>query len=548
MSLTFDPHTATLDRLRQALPESHERTCRQASESFAAGEITFLNRTRSVSDPATVRPDDERIESLPRLWYLKLAGFEPVEWLVLGFDEPSTADGVAETIQTWLHEFAVEHPIGARPGYLRGAWTPYAVCHRILNLCLLGAWAGGLDEQLSTYLYKNLSFLSRNVERDVGGNHLVENGIALVAGGLAVSSPDTSFCQQGLDVLKQVTEQQFLSDGYHYERSPMYHLAVTDRLLLAVSLLSAGPADVPEWLRTTAEDAVAFIEHVTGPDGEIALLNDAVYGETHTPATYRRLADRLDLTGTTTPELDASGIVRRSLGPLSLLLDAGDSGPSGQLGHVHNDPATVLLWHENRPVLTDTGTFDYSPGERRRLARSVESHNTAAPRGVEPVTFGGRFLMDEPIETEVARTDQPLPTVTVRYETNGTVRYEHTRTLVEGPRWWLVHDAIDAPVDQIVSRLHTAPSIKVSIESAVSLRDGDRRVCVVTPSETAAVQRLETKYFPAFGVEQERVALELSSADTVSFFVSRQPLDRARVESADGSVSRIVVDGQEWSL
>jgi len=553
------PHEVDTARLREALSKADRERYRTRSDDFANGRVTFLNRTREIPDPAAVSPDDEFLSDLPRLWYLKLAGFEPVRWGVLGYDEPTESGEFAATIETWLEGCPRRESIASRIGYLRGFWTPYAVSLRIVTLCRYAGWIGGLPDRLVTFLYKNLLFLDDNVEWDVGGNHLFENGTALVVGGAAFPGYGDRFVVRGLDVLESAAETQFLDDGYHYERSPMYHLAVTTRLLTSLSVLRETDRDVPRWLRRVAARACAYLTYLCPPDGRIPLLNDSVFDEAERLDTVWEYACSVGIDADC--DIDVSDVSGRSDlywlsgDGLRMLFDAGDSGPAEQLAHTHNDPATVLVWRGGERVIVDTGTFNYQPGERRQTARSIRAHNTIQVGDAEPVAFGGRFHMAGAIDTTTAHVDSGEVTgVTVTYRAGRTGRYTHRRSCYEGSEWLLVWDEVDiegqieTEAPAYTNRLHAHPDVSIEGGSPVRFVHESGPELAVQPFNVDETSIRTAPYFPRFGVEWDREVLTLDIRTPHSGYVLTPKGVDAALDQKEGRPTELWIDGERHRL
>jgi hypothetical protein len=545
---TFDigPHGRNLQEIRDVLAEKERRLYRSRVEEFLDGSVSFLNRRREIKNPAKLQPEDPQIEELPRLWYLKLVGFEPLEWVTLGFGDVQSLTGSPNQLDQWVREAAKRHRVGSRLGYLRGYWTPYAVCLRIINLTRYAAWRGGVNQRVQEFLFKNLLFLQNHIEGDVGGNHLIENGAALVSGGLAFRDSGEQFVDRGIEVLQRAVHEQFLADGYHYERSPMYHLAVTERLLSVCSLLSKTERRIPDNLREATAEAHAFVEHLTEPNGvgDIPLLNDSVLGETLSAEACSQYGRDIGFAEKTKPVLDASGLTWLTQNEVSMLVDYGASGPEHLLAHTHNDPFTICVWADGETVLTDTGTFDYQPGKRRQQSRSVQSHNTAHPEGEEPVAFGGRFLMADRLQPVVTHVSDSWDV----YHGNYSAGYEHARTVVEGSNWWLVWDSVESN-EPIVSHLHSAPGIEVQTDTRFRFINGEQVLLRGTPINADDISVDTTPYFPRFGVENDRKTVTLrTDGEGIGYVLSRQPIDSVSVEANGGTLMEICVDSEQFEL
>jgi len=550
------PHAADTQRLRIALSDEERARYRTLASDFADGWVTFLNRSREIPDPAAVAPDDERIREFPRLWYLKLAGFEPVRWGVLGYCEPGDSGEFARAVEAWLATTARQEAIASRPGYLRGFWTPYAVSLRIVTLCRYAGWLGGFPDRSAEFLYKNLLFLNRNVERDVDGNHLFENGTALVVGGVAFPAHGDRFVKAGLDVLESAAERQFLDDGYHYERSPMYHLAVTTRLLTALSVLREGDRGAPHWLEDISARSRAFLSYLRPPDGRIPLLNDSVLAEAEQLSTVAQYADALGVESAV--ELDGSAVTGESdlhwlsADPITMLVDAGDSGPPNQLAHTHNDPGTVLVWSSDTRLIVDTGTFDYQPGESRRTARSVRAHNTVQVGETEPVSYGGRFQMSGAVKTTTDRAESDaVDALVVAYSAGDDARYTHRRTIYAGPDWLLVRDNVDhagTEAPSHTSRLQAHPAVTIEGDSPYQFVHETGPALSVRPIYAEKTAVATGRYFPRFGEENAREVLLLDSESRQSGYLLTADTVSATFNPADGPSGEVSVDGERYRL
>lgn len=547
----FGPHQRDTNRLRSALSDEERELYQNGCAEVVDDRITLLGRTRTLPDVPSVGPTDERLADLPRLWYLKLAALEPIRWGILGHETPEPCGDFSSRIDGWPRTYARQERIAGRVGYLRGFWTPYAVSLRIVTLCRYGAWNGGLDEEERQFLYKNLLFLANNVEWDVGGNHLIENGAALVFAGVAFLGDGSGerFVRQGLDVLETATERQFLSDGFHYERSPMYHLAVTERLCSAYSVLQAAARDPPDWLAAIVADTCGFLDHLRPPDGRIPLLNDSVFDQALQLETVYRYGRAVGIEPDAPTVAGESDLIWFDTENFSLLIDAGDSGPPTQTAHTHNDPCTVLVWSGEERLVVDTGTFDYRPGERRQLSRSVTAHNTVQVAGCEPVAFGGRFRMADTIETTTAVSNSgSISALTCEYLASASERYRHRRTVYGGPDWLLVWDEIEADGSPSIGRLHAHPSVNIRTDPQLAFSHEAGRDLFVHTFGVDETTVGSAPYYPRFGVEQERSVLELHTQNTEFGYVLGPRAGDARIERNDSGPTTLHVDGESYSL
>jgi len=518
---TPGPLAADTTAFRSALSPDRRAVFRDRYAAFSAGRLRFLGQSRTFEDPGAPNWNRSDLDALPGLWRLKFHGFQFLRWLVLG-TEPAAASE-ADVI---LARRAIEHwsetvSIG-EPQYLRRTWTPHAVTFRILNWSRFYCWGRPFDEGFAAALrraiYTNARFLANHVEHEVGGNHLIENAAALVAAGTLFDGPEADGWKDTAVAVRRTATDQFLADGGHFERSPMYHSFCLWRYLTAIHLLAQSGEPVPPALCRTAADAVRFLHTVRGPDGRLPLLNDAVYGQAPAPDTLLAYAERVGIT--TMPDdqyasMPETGYYWAGDDSLCLLFDCGPVGPPHLPAHSHNDQLAVLLWIDGNPVFTDTGTYEYAPGDRRQHARSVAAHNTVQVGELEPIDIAGRYLMGRrtapSVRVDVVDGHERL---TGRYEkrTLGSSLYTHRRTTVTGSAWAAVVDDVNVAGDRpAISRFHLHPSVTVQQRPNADRPrfdigvDGEQLASLYPFGMAVDVET--TPYYPRFGVERSRSAL-----------------------------------------
>lgn len=508
-----------LTRLRRSLSEAERDHCRRSAAEAAAGQFTFIGRTIEFGDE--IDWHHEKLDEFPLLWRLKLQSFEHLEWLALGDAYSVTDAALRSTFESQVLSWAAANPIGEER-YLRRSWIPHSVSLRILNWSRYAAWhaADGSESvcgDVYEAIYKNALFLENHVEYEVGGNHLIENAIALIMAGVLFDRHDTGWVETGVDVLERGAETQFLADGGHFERSPMYHVMVLRRYVTAYDLLSE--TDLPRGtIRETAERALGFLAEMTKPDGQIPLLNDAVHGEQLEAGTCIAYGESCSLEPKRVrfDHPDGSGYRRIPSSAGTMLIDVGDVGPPHLPAHSHNDQLSVLLWMDGEQVLADTGVYDYGGNERRQYARSVVAHNTAQYADAEPIPIGGSYLMGKRTSVDVLERDPRGVEAQYSRETAVGPRYEHRRTVDATPSGWNVVDSVrSGKADEFTVRYHFHPSIDVreaegSSHAFVAYKD-ESELARFRFTGGSDHRLLHTPYFERFGRERERQSIEVTS-------------------------------------
>ena len=421
------------------------------------------------------------------LFLFHLHGFAPLADYAGG---GRTAAGDAfwdSVIWSWLH--------GQRKPRLP-SWHPYPTSMRIISwsAALSSDWRSRLTDWMRREVWRQARYLQRTIERDIGGNHVLKNGVALVFAGAVCGSE--RMLDRALALLERETGRQLLSDGGHEERSTSYHRQVTHDLAEVAELLARAGRATPPWLEQAIDKAAGWEAAMAGPDGRLPLLNDAWEGppvSAPAPASECWLAD----TG--------YAVLRHR--DDQLIFDAGPISPPHLPPHAHADVGSFVLWADGRPVVVDPGSYTYT-GEARNAFRATSAHNTVEVDGVDQCELWGDFRAA--FHPHVA-AGAPRPVgdaVVVDVQHDGYRRLPdpvvHLRTVV-----WCPGDGV-VVVDRLSarrshearSRLHIAPS---------AFSEGTRRAgpfVVEALGDAPAIHRKEGAYAPYLGKRVPCAVLE----------------------------------------
>lgn len=306
-------------------------------------------------------------------------------------------------------------------------------------------------------LRQQLRMLGRSIEHDIGGNHVLRNGAALVIGGACLE--DAPSRSRGLRLLRAELESQLLSDGGHEERSPSYHRLVLADLHDVAIVLDREGSQVPDWLLEAAERMQSWIHSIAGPDGTVPPLNDGWDGPPVAVAAGRPALETL---------LPSGYVVLRQ-GDSQSVLDVGPVSPAHLPAHAHADVLSLVHWADRRPVLIDPGSGSYA-GPDRDAFRGTAAHNTVEVDGEDQCDLWGTFRAAGLPRVRVDAVDRREDgVVLVRARHDGYRRLVdpvvHERTFL-----WLGNDGL-AVLDrllceqphQVVSRLHFADCIEAPL-------------------------------------------------------------------------------------
>jgi uncharacterized heparinase superfamily protein len=303
------------------------------------------------------------------------------------FDAPNP-----RLMDRWIAENAVGEGNG---------WEPYPLSLRIVNWIKWHLAGNTLNAAQRNSLADQARYLSQSIEYHLLGNHLFVNAKALVFAGAFFDGEEAGcWLNTGLTILNAQIAEQVLSDGGHFERSPMYHALVLEDMLDLVNL-----ADVfgtltkrEEWVGC-ASKMLGWLEQMTHPDGGVSFFNDCAFGIAPELAEVTAYAERLGIGAARVP-LGESGYVRLSNENTLVLFDAALVGPDYQPGHAHADTLSFELSHKGERVLVNSGTSTYENSPLRHRQRSTAAHNTATVDELDSSEVWNAF--------RVARRARPL--------------------------------------------------------------------------------------------------------------------------------------------
>lgn len=282
----------------------------------------------------------------------------------------------------WLHQEDMKPEVGLKSlsAFYRTvdqnpiALHPYPTSLRIINASKFVCKWGVQETWLHAQIVADLHLLKNRLEYHLLANHLLENAFALFMGGMVTGERD--ILDAGRTLLKTQLQEQVLEDGMHYERSPMYHMIVLERLLDALNFAKANDDELVEPLTTYARKMTCLAMNWSGLE-RIPMMQDSACGIALQLEEVLAFAERLlaedmpRIPGT----FGQSGYRTLTSGALTLVANVGSIGPTYQPGHAHADELHFELYHHGQPVVTDVGVSTYEKNERRLLERSTASHN-----------------------------------------------------------------------------------------------------------------------------------------------------------------------------
>jgi uncharacterized heparinase superfamily protein len=458
---------------------------------------TFLNVTHDISDPsAWTDPTRER------LWLYNLHYFDDLTARI-------------PTDRAALHHELIERWISENPPAKGPGWEPYPTSLRISNWIKAELARGPMDERLLSQralqsLAVQVRWLDQRLEFHILGNHLLANVKALLMAGSFFSGPEASrWKTRAVRLLDRELRDQVLSDGGHFERSPMYHAVVVEDFLDLVQLSLVFPGslapELADELRRTVTRMLRWLHVMSHPDGQISFFNDAAFGIAASYAELARYARQLgvdvdDRPLTPVEVLPASGYVRLETPRATVLCDIAPVGPDHQPGHAHADTLSFELSVDGQRVIVNGGTSTYASGAARAKERGTSAHSTVEVDGVDSTEVWASF--------RVARRARPSAVRCGSHSDGGWVEGAHDGYLrlpgrvMHWRRWDLdskgltVTDTLTGQFGEAVARFLLAP-----------ISGADTPHITISTTSPMAGARERAEWHPRFGVSVDTVAM-----------------------------------------
>lgn len=345
---------------------------------FINGEFVLHNL---VSSPAKAQAFVER-EGSWQFRFLKLEKSFDVHNINWSFDGHGLLWTYNLNYFDWLHQKDMTPEFGLN---MLGAFYsavdqnpialhPYPTSLRIINVSKFVCKWNAQESWLYDQIVADLGLLQSRLEYHLLANHLLENAFALYIGGMTTGRSD--MLDAGRKLLAEQLQEQILDDGMHYERSPMYHMIILERLLDALNFAKAKDDELVELLTVYAIKMTSLAMNWRGLE-RIPMMQDSAFGVAPHLNSILGYAERLLLEAMprTPGEFGQSRYRTLTSGSLMLVANVGSIRPSYQPGHAHADELNFELFHNGRPVITDVGVSTYEKNERRHLERSTASHN-----------------------------------------------------------------------------------------------------------------------------------------------------------------------------
>lgn len=337
---------------------------------------------------------------------------------------------------------------------------PYPASLRIMNLIrFLSEHQKELhkENELIDFLYSELHFVENRLEYHLLGNHLMENAFALLMGGTYFQHD--RWTNLAKEIFSEQLPEQILSDGGHFERSPMYHLILLYRFLEALYYLPED-SEMNSLFLETSKKMLGWIEQMSFRNGDLAHFNDSTDDQAYSIKQILRIAEECGISEYPSSLLGDSGYRRFEHETYELIVDACGIKPDNQPGHAHADSLSFILYSQEKPSIIDPGVSTYEASERRNWERSTKAHNTVTFQNQNTAEVWGKFRVARRPHVEIIKETDSEIDLSLKHTLKSDDDFHHQRTFRCVENTISISDSVNFS-KTVQGRLHFHPTIKI---------------------------------------------------------------------------------------
>ncbi len=416
---------------------------------FSTGNrFCFLNQSQVFALSQTHWNDEQ---TFGKLWAYNLNYFE-----FLNQENLTQTQGVA----------LIREYINAYPN-LKTGLEPYPTSLRGINWIKFLTKYQIQDPKIDAFLMAQFVRLRDNLEYHLMGNHLLENAFSLLFG--AYYFRNESFFKISNKILKIELSEQFLDDGGHFERSPMYHQIMLFRILdcwnLMENNLSFKPIFENDISLNLIEKLLSFLQTITFQNGDIPFVNDSSKNIASTIKQLTEYANRLNIKDSQI-KLSASGYRKFNKNNYELFVDVGNIAPNYLPAHAHADTLSFVLHINQKPFIVDTGISTYQNDEIRQSERATSAHNTVQIGNFEQSEIWDSFRVGRRAKATILSENENQ--ITASHDGYYRLGIIHKRSFIADNQRVIIKDTIIG-ISKYPQKayLHFHPEVELKIEGNI---------------------------------------------------------------------------------
>ena len=474
------------------------------SQLTSESSANFLNQEKDIS--ATSIWSDAKVD---KLWLYNLHYFDVLN----SHDTPLIWQ--QDLIERWIKE---------NPPATGCGWEPYPISLRLVNWIkwiLLGHYPSA---KMLHSLAIQARFLSKRIESHLLGNHILANAKALLFAGLFFEGYEAqAWFNRGMKIFKRELSAQILSDGGHFELSPMYHAIILEDLLDIINLFKSYDRAIPaDWV-AICNNMFNWLRLMCHNDGHISFFNDAAFGVAPTLSELEEYQLRLLVESNIEKILpiqflNKSGYCRIQKNNILLLADLAEVGASYQPGHAHADTLSFELSVGLQRLIVNSGTSCYTENSERFRQRSSKAHNTVVVDDMNSSEIWKSFRVARRASVRDIEIQDKNNIMTVQARHDG---YYHSKKVNHIRKWsltaneLLIEDLVSGSGHrkiEIAFHIHPGVIIKQLTDKSIMFYDQSNNFLASLQMNPAAKIE-ESTYHPEFNVsiQNKKITTQIHS-------------------------------------
>jgi uncharacterized heparinase superfamily protein len=459
-------------------------------------ELLFLNVKRALTIPMDWHPKDMKYGT--RLWLLNLHYMEFLEAL-------DDTDFYMQVLD-WVDKNKPYHS-----GYYLDDWNSYALSIRVV------VWMQQLNKRteyedkqrmlITLSLLAQIRFLTKNLELDIYGNHIIKNIKALLWAGAYFKGDEAVYwMKRGEQLLDVELQEQILNDGMHFELSPAYHAQVFADLLECYQVIAEGK--VKKRLMKILPKMAQVLADMTQNDGYVCLFNDGglnmAYPSQQCLSIFSQLTQK-QVNKRQYFNYQDAGYIGFQDENNEIVVDCGALAPDYLPAHGHGDMFSFEWSIDKNRIIVDAGVYEYNTGEMRDYSRDTTSHNTVTLDSFNQSEFWKAFRVGRRAKIISRKIEIAADHFFIDAAHNGYAHLAgkpiHRRSFSYVNKVLHIEDEIqDGKGQQVTSRLLLNPECKVEKLSEKSVRVTYKNSVLSIKSNVAICDKVAW-WCPNFGVK-----------------------------------------------
>lgn len=347
---------------------------------------------------------------------------------------------------------------------------PYPASLRILNLIKFIHRTNEKNGMVLSFLNNQITFLRKNKEYHILGNHLLENAFALTAAAMVCGSH--KLFKTASRLLIAELNEQILPDGAHFERSVMYHAILFERLLDLINMCQKIHFDESDKLKLEllkfAEKMRGFLPQICFSNLDMPMFNDASNGISSSMNELIQYASNLGIKPMPI-QLKECGYRKLLSDNYELIIDVEGIAPDYQPGHAHADSTSFICYVKQKPFLVETGTSTYQADKRRAVERASSSHNVVVVNQINSADVWGAFRVGKRPKVKILKDESNEIIVTHNaYSDQGVGSLKRSINLGQN---LTITDEVKAnrKLDSCIAYFHFHPEVQINLNEKEAL-------------------------------------------------------------------------------